>query len=81
MVTNNQIIANDGKCHLILGSPEEDATIQIEESRIKRSKVKKLLGIYIDYKLKFDTHVDTICKEAHKKLTALSRLRNCMELH
>ena len=62
--------ANDDKCHLILSSSEEDAAIQIEESRIKCSKVKKLLGI----------HVDTICKKAHRKLTALSRITNYMEL-
>ena len=77
---NNQIKANDDKCHRILSSYEEDAAIQIEESRIKCSKLKKLLGIHIDYKLKFDTHVDTICKEAHRKLTVLSRITNYMEL-
>ena len=42
--------------------------------------MKKLSGIHIDYKLKFDTHVDTICKKAHRKLTALSRIRNYKEL-
>ena len=34
---------------------EEDAAIQIKEWRIKCSKVKKLLGIHIDYKFKSDT--------------------------
>ena len=72
--------ANDEKCHLILSSSEEDAAIQIEESRIKCSKVKKLLGIHIDYKLKFDARVDTICKKAQRKLTALSRITNYVEL-
>ena len=75
------MIANNDKCHPILSCPEEDAAIQIEESRIKCSKVKKLLEIYTDFKLKFDTHVDTICKKAHRKLTGLSRITNCMELH
>ena len=77
---NNQMIANDDKCHLILSSLEEDAAIQIEESTIKCTKEMKLLGIYIDCKLTFDTHVDTICKKVHKKLTALSRITNYMEL-
>ena len=77
---NNQMTANDYKYHLILSSPEEDAVIQIEESRVKCSKVKKLLGIYIDYKFKFDTNVGTICKKAHRKLTAFSRITNYMEL-
>ena len=73
---SNQIISNDDKCHLVLGSPEEDATIQIKESRTKFSKTKKLLGIHIDYKFKFDTRVDNISKKAYRKLTALSRITN-----
>ena len=64
----------------MLSSPEEDAAIQIGESRIKRAKIKELLLIHIDYKLKFDTHVDTVCKKAHRKSTALSRITNHMEL-
>ena len=72
--------ANDDKWYLILSSSEEDAAIQIEQSIIKCSKVKKLLGIHTDCKLKFDTHVDTICKKAHRKLTALSRITNYMKL-
>ena len=42
---NNQMIASNDRFHLILSSPDEDAAIQTEESRIKCSKVKKLLGI------------------------------------
>ena len=63
--TNNQIKANDDKCQLILSSTEEDEAIQIEKSTIKCWRVKKLLAININYKLKFDTHVETICKNAH----------------
>ena len=54
---NNQMTANDDKCHLLLNSSEEDPAIQREESKIKCSKKKKLLGIHIDYKLKFDIHL------------------------
>ena len=63
-----------------MSSSEEDAAIQIEQSIIKSTKVKKLLEIHTDCKLKFDTHVDTICKKAHRKLTPLSRITNYMEL-
>ena len=72
--------ANDDKCHLLLSSPDDSSLIQIENSTIKCSKVKKLLGVHIDYKLKFDIHVETICKKAHRKLSALSRITNYMEL-
>ena len=77
---SNQMIARDNKCHLILNSSEEDAAIQTEELRTKCSKIKKLLGIHYDYKLKFDTHVDTICRKACGKLTELSRITNYIEL-
>ena len=43
-------------------------------------KSKETIRNIYDYKLKFDTHVDTICKKAHRKLTALSRITNYMEL-
>ena len=77
---NNQMKANDDKCHLLLSSPDVSAVIQIENSTIKRSKVKKLLGVHIDYKLKFDIHAETICKKAKKKLSSLSRITNYMEI-
>ena len=77
---NNQIKANDDKCHLLLSSPNDSAVIQIENSTIKCSKVKKLLGVHTDYKLKFDSHVETICRKAYRKLCALSRITNYMEL-
>ena len=43
-------------------------------------KIKKIIGIHIDFELKFGTHVDTICKKAHRKLNALSRITNYTEL-
>ena len=46
---NNQMIATDDKCPPILSSPDEDAAIQIKDSKIKCSKVKKLLAIHIEY--------------------------------
>ena len=67
---------NDNEFYLILSSPEENGAIQIQKSTIKCSKVKKLLVIHIDHKLKFDTHDETICKKAHRKLNALLRITN-----
>ena len=63
-----------------MSSPDVSAVIQIENSTIKRSKVKELLGVHIDYKLKFDIHAETICKKAKKKLSSLSRITNYMEI-
>ena len=57
---------NDDKCHLVLSSSEEGEDIQIENSTIKCSIVKKLLGTHIDYKLKFDPLEENICSFKNK---------------
>ena len=62
-------------------STQESASIQVENFTIKGSKAKKLLGINIDNKLKFDIHVESIYQKANRKLNALGRITNYMELH
>ena len=76
---NNQMKANYDKCHLLL-STQEDANIQLTNGTINCSRQQKLLGIIFDNKLKFDKHVENICQKANRKLNALSRVTNYMEL-
>ena len=76
---NNQMKVSHDKCHLLL-SIQEEANIQIADRAIKYSKSKILLGIVLDNKLKFDKHVENICQKASKKLNALARVTNYMEL-
>ena len=45
----------------------------------KRPNIK-LLGIVFDNKLKFDKHIENICQKANRKLNALVRVTNYMEL-
>ena len=47
---------NTDKCYLIV-STNEPIDIRVGESLIKSSTCKKLLGVKIDNKLNFDTHV------------------------
>ena len=42
-------------------SSREDVNIQIANVTIKSSTSKKLLGVTIDNKLKFDKHLENIC--------------------
>ena len=63
-----------------MSSPDDSAVIQIENSTIMCSKVKKLLRAHVDYKLKFDIHIQTIYEKGHRKLSALWRLTNYMDL-
>ena len=76
---NNHRKANPSKCHLLL-STQEEANIQIANTTIKNSESQKLLGVVLDNKLKFDIHVGNICQKANRKLNALARLTNYMEL-
>ena len=76
---NNQMKVSHDKCHLLL-SIQEEANIQIADRAIKYSKSKILLGIVLDNKLKFDKHVENICQKASKKLNALARVTNYLEL-
>ena len=66
---------NQSKCHFIMPSNSpEYFWIKIGEQIIWESKQEKLLGITVDKNLKFDRHVENICKKASAKVTALSRL-------
>ena len=76
---NNQMKVNHDKCHLIL-STQKEANIQFANTATKCSKSKRLLGIVLDNKLKFEKHVESICPKAGKKLNTLARVTSYMEL-
>ena len=61
-------------------STEESSNIQIANFTIKSSKVKKIQGINLDKNPKFDIHVESICQKANRKLNALARIANFLEL-
>ena len=65
--------ANPEKCHLLTSS-NELVNINIDGFIIKNSNQEKLLGIHIDNKLTFEKHIETICRKASHKLSALSRI-------
>ena len=45
---------NSDKYHLILSSNDENKKIELNGEVINHTQVQKLLGVDIDYKLKFD---------------------------
>ena len=60
----NQLVANPDKFQLMfLGINNEKLNLTINNNVIKSSNCIKLLGIYIDNKLKFDENVENICKK------------------
>ena len=77
----NYMKLNQIKCHFILSSNSaEFFWIKVGEQIIWESDQRKLLGVIVDKKLKFDKHFETICKKAKQKVTALSRLVNIVPL-
>ena len=77
--SNNFLKTNADKCHLIL-STDEPFSINIDNEVIKNSN-KKLLGINLNNRLGFDTHVANICNRVSKKFHASARISQYMNIH
>ena len=67
------------KNHLLLSSSEPSAVV-IDGCSIKSNIKEVLRGITVDKNLKFDDHVNNLCKKACKKLNALSRIAAFMNV-
>ena len=71
--SSNQMKANEAKCHLLL-SKHSSVSIKIKDAKVKNSASEKLLGIQIDNKLNFESHLNGLCKKASSKIHALARI-------
>ena len=54
--------AKKDKCHLLI-SGSENIIINVEGNIIEKSTCEKLLGLNVDYKLKFNKHLESILKK------------------
>ena len=63
----------------LVTSTSEEVSVKIENENIKNSLQIKLLGMVIDNKLTFETHVENLCKKAGQKLQALAKIVNYMD--
>ena len=70
---------NSGKSHLLM-SGTETTHANVDGSMIKSSQKEILLGINLDSELKFEDHVNFMCKKASQKLYALPRIAPFMDL-
>ena len=61
--SENYIIADADKCHL-LTSTSEEVSVKIKNEIIKNYLQEKLLGIVIDNSLTFEPHVENIRKKS-----------------
>ena len=71
--------ANADKCHVLLNTSNE-LTVKINEVQIKNSQSEKLLGITNDEDLKFEDHINNICRKASATISALSSIAPYMDL-
>ena len=53
--------------------------INVDGNIIEKNIFEKLLGVNVDYKLKFNEHLDSILKKAGRKVNALSRILPYMD--
>ena len=71
--SDNFMKANSGKRHLLM-SGTETTHANFDGSMIKSSQREILFGINIDSELKFEDHVNFMCKKVSQKLYAPSRI-------
>ena len=71
----NFMILNPDKCYfLTLGFQDAQPNFSYDNITIKNVSEEKILGITIDNKLTFKSHLKNICKKANQKLNALARI-------
>ena len=61
---SNYLQPNPDKWHLLLSEIGNDFIIQIGTEGISKSMEEKILGVYFDNKLNFNTHLKNLCKKA-----------------
>jgi hypothetical protein len=73
----NSMTANPAKFQaMFLGNREEGVVdLYIDGVNVKTTSCVKLLGVNIDCKLNFRSHVEALCKTASQKVKALLRIR------
>ena len=54
--------------------------MEIGDFKIENSAFEKLLGVHFDNRLTFDYHISGLCKKASKKINALARVSQYMNL-
>ena len=73
----NHMTLNPGKCHyMIIGSKDLSHMIMLNNNEITSSSEEKLLGILLDTKLNFESHIGSLGRKADQKINILARLKN-----
>ena len=69
------MVLNAGKCHFMcLGKNTENETFIFKDTITNNSKEEKILGVIIDNRMTFSSHIRELCKKASQKLLALPKI-------
>ena len=79
----NHMTLNPGKCqYMVIGSKDlSHKIIMLNNHKITSSNEEKLLGIFLDSKLNFESHIGSLCRKAGKKINTLTRLKKYLKLN
>ena len=73
----NHILLNPGKCHyIVIGDVDPSHKIILNNNETASSNEEKLLGILLDSKLNFDSHITSFYKKKGQKLSAHARINH-----
>ena len=75
--SDNFMKANSGKSHILM-SDTEKTHANVDGCMIKSSQKEMLLGINLDSELKFEDHVNFICKKQVKSFMLLPELHHSL---
>ena len=80
--SDNYLKANPDKFQSILFGCNDNTQgmLNISDTNVNMSATVKLLGVYLDKDLNFNYHVNELCKRAGRKINALSRLSNIIDV-
>ena len=76
----NYMKANPDKFQFILFDKDNNSTLTLLSGvTLESLKVVKLLGVQIDFQLKFDEHVSVLCSKASRQINVLARLSKTLD--
>ena len=72
----NHLALNPGKCHyMVIGSKNLSHEIMLNNNTITSFDEEKLLGIFLDNKLNFESQIGSLCRKAGQEFS-VPRLKN-----
>ena len=62
--------------YINIGSKDLSHEIMLNNSKITSSNEEKLLGIFLESKLNFESHIGSLCRKTGQNINALAKLKN-----